>query len=339
MYNRCITGKGAIVMKKIISAFLAVSVLFGTTAFANVIPDHRGTSLDGFEVGTYRLGSAVTQYNSLFQQAGDQYGIDPNILAAVCMQESSGINYSYRDDGTEYPAWGIMQIEYTHERTFAEFGLKREGVAWTLQDRLEPARAIPYAAYLLSESLYRYNYDYAKMLQAYNFGDTVLMRILKAAGDNWLAERKNAISYVDNWSYDSYGDAEYIEHVLRYYHNNIQYNGAKVEINGCLVKFEDQYPIVVNGSTLIPVRAVSETLGADVSWDGANQRVAIVKDGCEIVLNINSDMVTVDGTPYQIAQAPQVINNRTMVPLRFIAEAYNINVDWDGDTRTVVITK
>lgn len=326
-------------MKKIISSIVAAFMLLEITAFANIIPDHRGTNLEGFATGTYSLSRAVTQYNELFRQAGDQYGIDPNILAAVCMQESSGINYSYREDGTEYPAWGIMQIEYTHEKSFAEFGLKREGVAWTLQDRLDPSKAIPYAAYLLSESLYKYNYDYAKMIQAYNFGDIVLSRIINAAGENWLNERKNAVLYADNWSYKSYGDAEYIEHVLRYYHNNIPYSGAKVEINGKLVKFEDQYPIIVNDSTLIPIRAVSETLGANVSWNGNNRSATIVKDGCEIVLSIDSDMVLVDGTEYQTIQAPQIINNRTMVPLRFIAEAYNIDVDWDGETRTVIISK
>lgn len=326
-------------MKKTIAALLAVSAMLSSTAYAAVIPDHRGTSLDGFEFGTYSLGGAVTKYNELFRQAGDQYGIDPNILAAVCMQESSGINYSYREDGTEYPAWGIMQIEYTHEKAFAEFGLKREGTAWTLQDRLDPSKAIPYAAYLLSESLYRYDYDYAKMLQAYNFGDTVLGRIIAAAGNNWLAERANAVAYVENWSYPSYGDAEYIEHVLRYYHNNIAYSGAKVEINGKLVKFEDQYPIVVNGSTLVPIRSVSENLGADVSWNGEDKSVTIQKDGCEIVLTIDSTAVTVDKEQYQTPQAPQIINNRTMVPLRFIAEAYNISVDWNQDTRTVLITE
>lgn len=326
-------------MKKIAVSFIATAVMFGSNAFANVIPDHRGTSLESFEIGTYKLADAVTKYSALFEQAGDQYGIDPNILAAVCMQESSGINYSYREDGTEYPAWGIMQIEYTHEKAFAEFGLNREGTAWTLEDRLDPEKAILYAAYLLSESLYKYDYDYAKMLQAYNFGDTVLMRIINAVGDKWLDERKNAVKYADNWKYETYGDAEYIEHVLRYYHSDIPYNGAKVEIDGDLVKFEDQYPVIINGSTLIPVRAVSETLGADVKWDGETRKVTIVKDGCEIVLTIDSDTVTVDGTPYQIVQAPEVINNRTMVPLRFVAEAYNIGVDWDGETRTVVITK
>ena len=94
----------------------------GMALAAGAIPDHQGTSMDGIEIGTAQLNSAVKSYYDLFEQAGDQYGVDPNLLAAICMQESSGRNLSYRDDGSEYPAWGIMQIENTfllkHRRIF-----------------------------------------------------------------------------------------------------------------------------------------------------------------------------------------------------------------------------
>lgn len=61
------------------------------------------------------------------------------------MQESSGRNLSYRDDGSEYPAWGIMQIENTLEKSFAKFGEDTTGEKWTLQDRLDPTKAVPFA--------------------------------------------------------------------------------------------------------------------------------------------------------------------------------------------------
>lgn len=104
-------------MKKFIGMALAavISVSSFTALAAGAIPDHQGTSMDGIEIGTAQLNSAVKSYYDLFEQAGDQYGVDPNLLAAICMQESSGRNLSYRDDGSEYPAWGIMQIENTLE--------------------------------------------------------------------------------------------------------------------------------------------------------------------------------------------------------------------------------
>ena len=332
-------------MKKLAAILLAAAVFTsGGSAFASgAIPDHNGTSMEGVEIGTAALNKAVKSYSDLFRQAGDQYGVDPNLLAAICMQESSGRNLRYREDGSEYPAWGIMQIEYTLEKTFAEFGLRTTGVEWTLEDRLVEEKAVPFAAYLISQSLLQYDCDYMKMIQSYNFGQTVLDRIIDATGDEWLSERANAAAYADNWPYEKYGDAEYIEHVLRYYHNDIPYVGAKVRLNGELLRFEDQYPILetVNGNTytLIPIRAVSEALDADVSWDGDTQAVTIEKDGHEMILVLDSDTALFDGEEVELDIPAMLKNNRTMVPLRFVMEAFDVSVDWDGDTRTVVIGK
>ncbi len=326
-----------ITLKKIITTITA-ALLCASTAVSAQIPDHRGTDLSQFEFGTRRIASNVFGYSEIFKKAGDQYGIDPNILVAVCMQESGGVNYSYRADGTPYPAWGIMQIEYTNEKAFAQFGLDTTGVEWTLEDRLDPEKAVPYAAYLLSEALYDYDADYAKMLQSYNFGQTVLDRIIEAKGDEWLEERENAVDYVSNWAYESYGDKLYIEHVLSYYHNNIDYVGAKVRVNNTLVKFANQYPIIVDGTTLIPVRAISEMLGAEVTWNGEEGHVHIDKDGRMIDLYIGDTTAFIDDEPYGLEIPAEVVNNRTLVPLRFVAEALDTTVNWNGETRTVEVT-
>lgn len=321
-------------VKKIITV-LAVLMMCTSTAMASIIPDHNGTDLALFDIGTKKLNKAVKSYSDIFKRAGDQYGVDPNILAAVCMQESSGINYQYYSDGTPRPAWGIMQIEDTNEKAFANFGLDRTGTAWTLEDRLDPEKAVPYAAYLLSESLYKYNYDYAKMLQSYNFGETVLNRIIDAVGDDWLDERKNAVDYVSNWPYKSYGDAQYIEHVLAYYTKDIDYVGAKVMLNGELVKFNDQYPIIDNGTTLVPIRAVSEMLNADVSWDQERGIASVNKGGKKIELHTGTTTAYINGEKFELEVSAEVVNNRTLVPLRFVAEALDVNVIWHGETRMV----
>ena len=321
-------------VKKIITV-LSVLMMCTSTAMASIIPDHNGTDLALFDIGTKKPNKAVKSYNDIFKRAGDQYGVDPNILAAVCMQESSGINYQYYSDGTPRPAWGIMQIEDTNEKAFANFGLDRTGTAWTLEDRLDPEKAVPYAAYLLSESLYKYNYDYAKMLQAYNFGETVLNRILDAVGDDWLDERKNAVDYVSNWPYKSYGDAQYIEHVLAYYTKDIDYVGAKVMLNGELVKFNDQYPIIENGTTLVPIRAVSEMLNADVSWNQERGIALVNKGGKKIELHTGTTTAYINGEKFELEVSAEVVNNRTLVPLRFIAEALDVDVTWHGETRMV----
>lgn len=324
---------------KIVKLLLTGMIVFSTVSAyaADAIPDHNGTSMEGIEVGTTELNSAVKSYSDLFKAAGDRYGVDPNLLAAICMQESSGRNLSYREDGTEYPAWGIMQIEKTNEKAFAEFGKKTTGEVWTLEDRLDPEKAVPFAAHLLSKSLIRYDADYMKMVQAYNFGETVLNRIIEAKGEEWLAERVNAKDYATNWQYDTYGDALYIEHVMRYYHDDIEYIGAKVRIDDKLVDFEDQFPLVINGRTLIPVRAVAEILGAAVNWNQDYYQVEIEREGVNIILPVNYNTAYIGITPIELDVPAQIINDRTMVPLRFIAEAFEISVIWEEDTRTVII--
>ena len=306
-----------------------------STVMAAEIPDHSGTDLSLFEIGTRKVNKAVKGYSDIFKSAGDQYGVDPNILAAVCMQESSGINYQYYSDGTPRPAWGIMQIEYTNEASFAKFGLERTGTAWTLDDRLDPKKAVPYAAYLLSEALYKYEYDYIKMLQSYNFGQTVLDRILAAAGDDWLDERKNAVDYVSNWPYKSYGDALYPERVLSYYCHDIDYVGAKVTLNNKLVKFNDQYPIIDDGTTLIPIRAIGEMLDSDVKWDQENGIAYVSKGDKTIKLYTGTTTAYVNDTPYELEVSAEVVNGRTLVPLRFVAEAFDMSVIWHGERRMV----
>lgn len=310
-------------------------MMFSSTAMAARIPDHNGTDLSKFSIGTKKLVNRVRQYNDIFKSAGDQYGVDPNILASVCMQESGGINYQYYNDGTPRPAWGIMQIEHTNEKAFAEFGLERTGTAWTLEDRLDPEKAIPYAAYLLSEALYKYEYDYIKMLQSYNFGETVLDRILAATGENWLDERKNAKDYVKNWPYDSYGDALYPEHVLAYYSNEIDYVGAKVMLNGEIVKFDNQYPIIDNGTTLVPVRQIGEMLNAVVVWNGDEGIVNITKQDKDIELHTGSTIAYINGEAYELDTSAEVVNGRTLLPLRFVAEAFDVDVTWHGEIRMV----
>lgn len=329
-------------MKKIFAICMSTYIFVTLTlsSFAQgCIPDHRGTSMDSIEIGTTELPAVVQQYFEYFQVAGEQYGVDPNLLAAVCMQESSGRNLSYKSDGSSYPAWGIMQIEYTLEKAFAKFGYDTTGVSWTLEDRLDPEKSINFAAHLISGFLIKYDCDYLKMLSAYNFGETVLDKIIAAKGDDWFFERANAANYVSNWPYKTYGDAQYVEHVLRYYHNYMTYSGVKVRINDKLVKFEDQYPVIREDRTLIPVRGLLEALGAKVDWNPDTLCAIVTKDGKEITIPIDINEAYIDGETVPVEVCARLVNGRTMVPLRFITDNFNIEIDWEESTRTVNIYK
>lgn len=92
--------------------------------------------------------------------------------------------------------------------------------------------------------------------------------------------------------------------------------------------------------TLVPIRFISEGLGAEVDWNPAKQQVIISDAGREIILTIGSKNVLVDGQPITIDCAPVVIPpGRTFVPLRFVSETLGARVDWQAVTNTITITR
>ncbi len=102
-----------------------------------------------------------------------------------------------------------------------------------------------------------------------------------------------------------------------------------VAIDGESVEFTDAKPFIDdNDRTQIPVRAVTEALGAAVDWDEAARRVSVSGNGRNITLTIGSDMMDVNGKDVQMDTAAMIIGGRTYIPLRFVAEAMGMSVDW-----------
>ena len=111
-----------------------------------------------------------------------------------------------------------------------------------------------------------------------------------------------------------------------------------VKINNEEVSF-DQIPLIINGRTLTPVRAIFEKLGAAVQWDGDTQTITSTKDDTTITMTIGKQEMYKNGEMIWLDVEPQIIGERTLVPVRAIAEAFECDVDWNNDTQTVIITK
>ena len=109
-------------------------------------------------------------------------------------------------------------------------------------------------------------------------------------------------------------------------------------VNG-LTKVMDVAPYIKNDRTYVPYRYLALALGVaeeDIVWDAAAQKVTVTKGENTVEAVIGSTTLTVNGSAVTMDVAPEITNDRTMLPARFLAEALGATVGWDPATRTVV---
>ena len=99
-------------------------------------------------------------------------------------------------------------------------------------------------------------------------------------------------------------------------------------------------PVLVNDArTLLPVRAVVEEMGGTVEWEYAANTAVLTYKNDVIRLTIDSTTAYLNNVAYTLDVAPALINDRTMLPIRFISESFKFDVAWDDETQTVTVTK
>ncbi|MNR17311.1 hypothetical protein D3C85_1339630 [compost metagenome] len=111
---------------------------------------------------------------------------------------------------------------------------------------------------------------------------------------------------------------------------------VSVAINGNDQKFE-QSPVIVNGSTFTPLRAIFEAMGAKVDYDAATRSVTATKGSTTVKLTLDQSTVYVNGKAIQLEEAARLVNGYTLAPARFVGETFGGSVSWDGTSRTVTI--
>ena len=116
-----------------------------------------------------------------------------------------------------------------------------------------------------------------------------------------------------------------------------------VTINGYAVVF-DVPPQIINGRTMVPMRRIFESLGANVNWVEEKSLVVATYKTSIITMPIGensfsvTDVLTNETRMVELDVAPMITDGRTLVPARAVSEAIGKTVTWDSDTRTVVIT-
>jgi len=113
-------------------------------------------------------------------------------------------------------------------------------------------------------------------------------------------------------------------------------NNINVVVNGNPVIF-DQPPINQDGRTLVPLRAIFEALGASIDWNGDTQTVTAVRGDVTVSLTIGSNILNRNSEQITLDVPAQLVNGRTMVPARAVAESFGAEVGWEQSTQTVTI--
>lgn len=110
-----------------------------------------------------------------------------------------------------------------------------------------------------------------------------------------------------------------------------------IKVGNEILGFETP-PVTEDDRTLVPMRFLFEKLGAEVSWDGATETATAVRANKAVAFSINDTMATVNGAEATMDVPARLINDKTMVPLRFLSEELGYTVEWDEKTRMAMIT-
>lgn len=127
---------------------------------------------------------------------------------------------------------------------------------------------------------------------------------------------------------------------------NLQYNGKnhtynapeiKVKIDGKNMTPKDMPAVSIDGRTMLPMRQIAQELGCEVVWNEEAQQVYVVNDDYTLVFTINKNIGYQNGKEFKMDVPPMIVNDRTMLPVRALATALDLNITWEDATRTVNI--
>lgn len=114
-------------------------------------------------------------------------------------------------------------------------------------------------------------------------------------------------------------------------------SGLTILVNEVPVVF-DVPPVMKNERTMVPLRAIFEAMDANVNWDEKNKAISAIKNEKYINLVINSDVAQIEGEDHKLDVPAAIYKGRTLVPLRFVGEAFGGEVVWDENTKKIAIT-
>ncbi|RAU91046.1 stalk domain-containing protein [Paenibacillus sp. YN15] len=111
-------------------------------------------------------------------------------------------------------------------------------------------------------------------------------------------------------------------------------NGVEKEID----EGNGTTPLLYNGRTILPIRALIEELGGTLEWQNQEQKITIHLNSSTVILWVDKPTALVNGVEQTLDVAPIILNGRTMIPLRFVGESLGLHLDWDGAEQKITLT-
>lgn len=126
---------------------------------------------------------------------------------------------------------------------------------------------------------------------------------------------------------------------LFYNGKNHAYNAeeVKIEIDGTELVPKDMPAVIIDGRTMLPMRLIAQELGCEVTWNEDARQAYVVNDNYTIVFGMDSKTGYKNGTEFSMDVPATVVNDRTMLPVRALAKALDLEISWDDPSRTVSI--
>lgn len=230
--------------------------------------------------------------------------------------------YAEYNDGLIYTDWVTREEPYM----FTDIN----GKYYVFYDNMVPAWGCSYNLGLMQET--QADFSYVGNLEGtYEFGDDNTSFYTVFSDDVNYYFPKARISMFDDNGYAimKYKDKQYVIKLNRGFIPTVFYNGEKIKF--------DQIPVIENGRTLVPLRAIFEKIGATVEWDGGTQTVTASKGDTKISLTIDNPAASKNNETITLDVPAKIINGRTLVPVRFIADCFGVDVGWDEVMKKVTL--
>ncbi len=330
-------------MKKILSLILAL-ICLQNTAFAS---SFRGDFLDPFNNELFEV-VAETSYSKDYDMGFDKYEIVYSEDYTKAKVVHTVVSYTGEVTTTDICDFTDSETAYTYLGDDPYYSDSSEGFNDGLIRAVNPelemscykdvTDTIRYS--YLGQSYYGYDYNMGLLCETENDGwtgkDSEEREYKTTLTEIMSTNKKYEFNcYVTNFNDDGYAlmrtnGKTYVVRLKKGIIPTVTYNGEKIAF--------DQVPIIESGRTLVPLRAIFEKIGASVEWDDSTQTVTAVKDDIKISLTVNNTIATKNGETVTLDVPAQIINGRTLVPVRFVAACFGVNVAWDDVMQRVLLT-